>query len=79
MSISKHFEDERQWFRTRARLKRGYKLTLCDQIRNRISLDWIKADAQWKANFRAIRDYAHQAVTDAEIETFLSNQNLKIK
>lgn len=79
MSISSHFEEERKWFMTRTRLKRGYAKVFCANIRRRISWEWIKADSQWKANFRAISDCAHKAVTDSELEQFLNNQNLKIK
>lgn len=76
MTITEVFENERRWFRTRAKLKKGYKNVFCAAIRRRISWDWIKADAEWKSQFRTIRDQAHLFVSDAELSQFLT-QNLK--
>lgn len=79
MSISKHFEEEKKWYRTRILLKKGYQRVFCSAIRRRISWDWIKADTQWKANFRLVRDQAHYYVSDQELTDFLIKQNLKVK
>lgn len=87
MNIAQHIEEERRWFRTRTRLKKGYERVFCASIRRRLSWEWIKADAEWKRHLQAIREYSDmlstdtqlEKATDAIIEDFLINQNLQIK
>jgi len=75
--MKNYFEEERKWFLLRTRLKIGFATVFCPQIRRRISWDWIKADRQWKANFKTIADYAEDHVSDDELEKFLNKQNIK--